>query len=152
MRTAAAAATNIPAHFKSAFRVVALVEPDVEQVLRAKCLRYGMRAPNILAARLRILYELYQDIIGQNKSNLTIASLISVVRTLYVRQHSANAANEESADSRTTSSVANHSANKYGTTKNESILNITRMNFIIIDIIYYLFSKYLQINRLRLKS
>lgn len=119
---------NIPAHFKSNFRVIALMEPDLEQVLRAKCIRYGIRAPNILAARLKTLYELYEDTFGQqqqqsqNRSPLTVSCLISVLRMIYARQHATTSGgNEESADSRTTSSVANHSANKYGTAKNERI-------------------------------
>lgn len=83
-----------------------------------------MRASNILASRLKTLYELFHGTIfdpsSQRKSQLTISSLVSVIRMIYMRQHSMSAANEETADSRTTSSVANHSANKYGTAKNES--------------------------------
>lgn len=118
---------SIPAHFKSAFRVVSLIEPDIEQILRAKCIRYGMRAANILASRLKTLYELFHGSFGdasvpmaQRRSQLTVDCLVSVIRMLYMRQHSANAANEDTGDSRTTSSVANHSANKYGAAKNES--------------------------------
>lgn len=119
---------DIPFYLKSSFRIVSLVEPDVEQILRARCIRYGIRGPNILASRLKNLYELFHGTFSDpivssvnKKSQLTIASLLSAIKTIYLRQHGANSGNEDNADSRTTSSVANHSANKYGTSKNESM-------------------------------
>ena len=118
---------DIPSFFKSAFRVISLIEPDIEQILKAKCIRYGIRGPNILASRLKNLYELFHGTFSDpfassvyKKSQFTIASLLSVIKMIYLKQHSTNSGNDESADSRTTSSVANHSANKYGTSKNES--------------------------------
>lgn len=103
------------------FRVVCIIEPDLEQILRAKCIRYGMRAPNILATRLRTLYELAHGTLVslQSKHQLTVTSLINVIKTIYDKQHEAG--NEDTVESRTTSSVANHSANKYGTAKIESM-------------------------------
>lgn len=119
-------AYNIPAFFKSGFRVVSLIEPDIEQILRAKCIRYGLRGPNILASRLKSLYELFHGTFSDpfasslhKKSQFTITCLLNAIQMIYLRQH-INSGNDDAADSRTTSSVANHSANKYGTSKNES--------------------------------
>jgi hypothetical protein len=112
----------IPVHFRSMFRVVALMEPDLELILRAKCMQCGIKAPSIIACRLKTLYELCKSsfMSMQSKYQLTISSFMSVIQTIYGKGRS-----ETALDSRPTSFTANSNAatsasnNKYGSTKVE---------------------------------
>lgn len=106
----------IPHQFKSMFRVVALMEPEIEIILRTKCVQYGIKGSNILATRLKTIYDLSQGSLMslQSKYQLTISSLLSVIRMMYDKQ------NLESGDSRPGSLAGSQSANKYSAAKLES--------------------------------
>jgi hypothetical protein len=82
------------------FRVLAVIEPDVEMVIRARCIQYGVKAPNILSIRLKTLYDLCQSslISIKSKYQITVDSFLSVIRSLYEKQRS-----EATTDSRPTS-------------------------------------------------
>ncbi len=86
--------------FRSMFRVLAVIEPDVEMVIRARCIQYGVKAPNILSIRLKTLYDLCQSslISIKSKYQITVDSFLSVIRSLYEKQRS-----EATTDSRPTS-------------------------------------------------
>lgn len=92
----------------------------MEQIIRAKCIRYGIKASNILASRLKTLYDLCHGTLVsmQSRNQLTINSFITAIRMIYEKQR-----NEDFTDSRTTSSTAINSGNKYGTAKIESETN-----------------------------
>lgn len=106
---------TIPSQIKSMFRVIALMEPDMELILRAKCVQYGIKASNILATRLKTLYDLCQGSLMslQSKYQVTLSSFISVIKMIYEKQ------NSDVTDSRPGSLAAVNSANKYGTAKLE---------------------------------
>lgn len=76
---------NIPTQFKSMFRMVAIIEPDLEVILRSKCIQYGVKGSNILATRLKTLYDLCQGSLMslQSKFQLTIDTFIGVIRMIY---------------------------------------------------------------------
>ncbi len=112
----------IPVHFRSMYRVVSLMEPDLELILRAKCMQCGIKAPSIISCRLKTLYELCKSSFMslQSKYQLTISSFMSVIQTIYGKGRSDTA----SLDSRPTSFTANSNAasasnTKYGSTKVE---------------------------------
>jgi hypothetical protein len=90
----------IPHQFRSMYRILAIIEPDVEMIIRARCVQYGVKAPNILSIRLKTLYDLCQSSLLSIKSKyqITIDSFLSVIRSLYEKQRS-----ETTTDSRPTS-------------------------------------------------
>jgi len=108
--------STIPQEIKSAFRVIALMEPDFEMIIRLKCIQYGLKAPNLLAPKLRSLYEICQGsfVSVQSKYQLTISSFIAILRFFYKQKTS----NESRPNSYT--SALNPSANKFGAAKLES--------------------------------
>jgi hypothetical protein len=74
--------------FRSMFRVLAIIEHDVEMIIRARCIQYGVKAPNILSIRLKTLYDMCQSslISIKSKYQITIDSFLSVIRSLYEKQ------------------------------------------------------------------
>jgi hypothetical protein len=106
---------TIPSQFKSMFRIIALIEPDPEIIIRTRCIQYGVKAPNILATRLKQLFNLCQGSLMslQSKYQLTIDSFTRVIQMIYDK-------NRETSDSRPTSFANNQSASKYGAAKIES--------------------------------
>jgi hypothetical protein len=102
------------------FRVVALIEPDIEYILRAKCLQYSIKASNILASRLKTLHDLCQGSLQSIKSRyqISVDSFVSVLRLFNEKQR-------VDVDSRPNSFAVNTANNlqsgKYGGAKLESI-------------------------------
>ena len=122
----------IPVNLKSMFRVIALMEPDLEIILRTKCIQFGIKAPSIVANRLNTLYELCQTsmISLQSKYQLTVSTFLSVLQTIYGKKRLDTAA---TLDSRPTSNTggglpqqhaSSASNNKYGSTKIECKINL----------------------------
>lgn len=108
----------IPLQLRSMFRVIALLEPDIEVIIKTKCIQFGVKGSNILATRLKTIYDLCQASLMslQSKYQLTINSFLSVIRIMYDKQ------NFESSDSRPGSLAgAQSAANKYNAAKLESI-------------------------------
>jgi hypothetical protein len=112
---------TVPIHLKHVYRVIAMIEPDNEVLLRCKCVQYGMKVPNILASRLKLLYDIAHGcfLSLQSKHQLTLNSFIEVLRMIHETQNS-------NADSRPASfaGAGQQSVNKIGATKVESILNV----------------------------
>lgn len=93
------------------------MEPDFELIIRLKCIQYGIKAPNVIAPKLKSLYEICQGsfMSVQSKYQLTLSSFLAILRFFY-KQISNN-------DSRPNSYTSvNPSANKYGAAKIESKL------------------------------
>ena len=109
---------QIPLQLRSMFRVIALLEPDIEVIIKTKCIQYGVKGSNILAIRLKTIYDLCQASLMslQSKYQLTITSFLSIIRIMYDKQ------NLESGDSRPGSLAGTQSANKYNAAKIESNL------------------------------
>ena len=97
------------------FRMIAIIEPDIEVIIRSKCIQYGVKASNILATRLKTLYDLCQGSLMslQSKFQLTIDSFIGVIRMIYEKE-------KAPLDSRPASNNQNQSAKQQGATKFES--------------------------------
>lgn len=112
-----AEAYKLPNQVRSMFRVVCLLEPDVEQIIRAKCAQYGIKCGHILASRIKLLCEVCQGTFTtfETKSQLKFSSFIDILRSMYEKQRSSN-------DSRPQTSVSsgNQMTNKYLPTKAES--------------------------------
>ncbi len=101
----------ISPQFRSMFRVVAVIEPDIEMVIRARCIQYGVKAPNILSVRLKLLYDLSQSSLMslKNKYQITVDSFLAVIRSIYEKQRS-----DGTSDSRPASFAKDQlSASKY---------------------------------------
>lgn len=97
------------------YRVISLMEPDFEMIIRLKCVQYGIKAANMLAPKLKALYEICQGsfISVQSKYQLTLSSFIAILR--FFNKQVTNG------DSRPNSYASiNPSANKYGAAKVES--------------------------------
>jgi hypothetical protein len=110
-------AASIPLEIKSAFRVISMMQPDFEMIIKLKCVQYGIKGPNMLAPKLKALYDICQGsfMSVQSKYQLTITSFISILRFFYKQV--------KSGDSRPTSFASlNPSANK-GAAKIESNLS-----------------------------
>lgn len=61
LNSAANPTYELPHDIRACFRQVSLVRPDFGLVLKAKCSSLGLKAPSILALRLRIVSELAKD-------------------------------------------------------------------------------------------
>jgi dynein heavy chain len=112
----------IPLHYKSMYRVVAMMEPDMEIILRTKCLQCGIKSSNIVASRLKTLHDLCQSSFMslQSKYQLTLSSFLSIIQTIYGKQR-VDTAMDSSRPVSITQPI-NQSANsnsKYGNTKLE---------------------------------
>ena len=96
----------IPLEIKSAFRVISLMKPDFEMIIKLKCVQYGIKGPNMLAPKLKALYDICQGsfMSVQSKYQLTITSFISILRYFYKQIKSGG-------DSRPASFATNPSAN-----------------------------------------
>lgn len=107
---------RIPLQLRSMFRVIALLEPDIEIIIKTKCIQYGVKGSNILATRMKTIYDLCQASLMslQSKYQLTISTFLSVIRIMYDKQ------NLEAGDSRPGSLAGAQSANKYSAAKLES--------------------------------
>jgi hypothetical protein len=72
---------QIPFEIRSMFRVVSLMEPDIKQIITAKCTQYGIKCGDILANRLKILYEVCQDSLMSfdSKAQITATNLIDIL-------------------------------------------------------------------------
>lgn len=108
-------ASTLSQEIKSMYRVVSLMEPDFEMIIRLKCIQYGIKAPNMLAPKLKCLYEICQGsfMSVQSKYQLTLCSFLSILR-FFNKQITIS-------DSRPNSYASvNPSANKYGAAKIES--------------------------------
>ncbi|RNA02208.1 dynein gamma flagellar outer arm-like [Brachionus plicatilis] len=112
---------QVPLQLRSMFRVIALLEPDIEVIIKAKCIQYGVKGSNILATRLKTIYDLCQASLMslQSKYQLTISTFLCVIRIMYDKQ------NLESGDSRPGSLAGAQSANKYSAAKLEMLSNQT---------------------------
>ena len=56
-------ATPIPNELRVIFRQVYMIKPDLGLVLKAKCSHLGLKAPNVLATRLKLVAELSKDLL-----------------------------------------------------------------------------------------
>jgi hypothetical protein len=119
----------MPLNLKHTYRVIAMIEPDNEMLLRCKCVQYGMKAPNVLASRLKLLYEIsHGSLLSlQSKYQLTLNSLIEVLRMI----HETHNTNIDSRPASFTVGSAQQSLNKIGLTKVESII-INKSNVCLI--------------------
>lgn len=106
------------------------MEPDFEMIIRLKCIQYGLKAPNMLAPKLKALYEICQGsfMSVQSKYQLTLSSFISILRFFYKQITS----NESRPNSYT--SAINPSANKFGAAKLESKYNWRKFLFHLIGL------------------
>lgn len=115
----------IPIQFKSSYRVVALMEPDIEIILRARCIQYGFKAANIVASRLKVLYDLCQTSLMslRSKYQITITSFLSVLQTISGKTIRADTASlDGSRPNSITAAAGQQSASnttKFGSTKVE---------------------------------
>ena len=95
--------------------MIAIIEPDLEVIIRSKCIQYGVKAANILATRLKTLYDLCQGSLMslQSKFQLTADSFIGVIRMIYEKE-------KAPLDSRPVSNSQIQSAKQQGAAKFES--------------------------------
>lgn len=107
---------EMPANIKNLFRVISLMEPDFEMILRIRCVQYGIKGANILATKLKTLFDICHGSMSslQSKYQLTLSSFIAIVRNSYDREK-----NNETRPSSFVSTFAN-SATKYGAAKLDS--------------------------------
>jgi hypothetical protein len=42
---------------RSRFRIVSIVKPEIDQILRIKCFEYNFKSPNVIAEKISLLYE-----------------------------------------------------------------------------------------------
>ena len=54
---------DLPNDTRALFRVVALITPDYNMLLRSKCAAYGLKAPAILGTRLKMVRDLASDLL-----------------------------------------------------------------------------------------
>jgi hypothetical protein len=115
----------IPVHFRSSFRVVSLMEPDVELILRAKCILCGIKAPSIVACRLKTLYDLCCSSLMslRSKYQLTVSSFMAVIETIYGKSRAETAMDSRPTSFTVQSNVGSASNNKYSSTKIECELH-----------------------------
>ena len=55
--------TPIPNELRVIFRQVHMTKPDKGLILKAKCSHLGLKAPNVLATRLKLVAELSRDLL-----------------------------------------------------------------------------------------
>lgn len=106
---------SMPDEIRSLFRIVSLMEPDMEAVLRAKCMTYSVKCGNILASRIKTLHDICQGCFSsiETKNQLSISSFISILKSIYEQQKPSN-------DSRPNTSISNSNQMKYSSVKSES--------------------------------
>ena len=77
--------TQYNSQFKSMFRIIALIEPGPEIIIRTRWIQYGVKAPNILATRLKQLFNFCQGSFMSLhcKYQLTIDSFTRVIQMIY---------------------------------------------------------------------
>ena len=107
---------EMPENIKNLFRVVSLMEPDFEMILRIRCVQYGIKGANILATKLKTLLDICHGSMSslQSKYQLTLSSFIAIVRLMYERERK-----NETRPSSYASTFA-QSATKYGVAKMDS--------------------------------
>jgi hypothetical protein len=112
---------EIPSNLKTMYRVVAMMEPDFEMIIRIKCVQFGVKGPNVLATKLKAIYDICHGNMTSLKSKyqLTISSFIAVLRLNYEKEKKIN-------ETRPSSFVSTfvQSASKYGAAKLESKFKI----------------------------
>lgn len=120
---------EMPDTLKNMFRIVSLMEPDFEVIMRIKCIQFGIKGSNILGTKLKLLYDICHGSMSlQSKYQLTISSFIAVVKLSYEREKKLNETRPSSFVSTFT-----QSASKAGAAKLESKL----YNFV-----FYIFRRY----------
>lgn len=106
---------KIDAQLKALFRNISFIEPDIEIIFRVRCMQYSIKSPNILASKLKSLWEMCNDgwMISSAaasssspsaiRAQLTISNLMSIVRMMSEQQFNYNPIGNESNTSRPTS-------------------------------------------------
>lgn len=109
---------EIPTNLKTMFRVVSLMEPDFEMIMRIRCVQFGIKGANILATKFKCLYDICHGSLSslQSKYQLTITSFIAIARLSYERDR------KVVNDTRPSSFVSTfvQSASRFGAAKSES--------------------------------
>jgi hypothetical protein len=79
---------QIPYEIRSMFRVISLMEPDMKQIITAKCTQYGIKCGDILGNRLKILFEVCQDSMMsfESKAQITVSNLIDILYAFYTQK------------------------------------------------------------------
>jgi len=114
-------AATMPVCLKNMFRVVALMEPDFEMIMRIKCVQFGLKGANVLAIKLKLLYDMSHWSLSslQSRYQLTVSSFVNIVRLNYERDKKLDSTRPNSFVSTST-----QSASKMGAAKLESKLGI----------------------------
>ncbi len=101
------AANPIPMQLRSTFRVIALMEPDMEMLIRAKCIQLNVKAPNILSVRLKTLYDLcHHGFMSEtSKRQITAKNFTTAMRSVCDTRGRQNA---ETATAAPATATANH--------------------------------------------
>jgi hypothetical protein len=113
----------LPIQIRSMFRVISMLEPDIQQIIWAKCAHYGIKCGHILATRIKTLHEICQTTFTsfETKNQLTITNFLEIIKSIYEKQRPSTAG-----DSRPETSISSanqaHIANKYVSAKGECIL------------------------------
>jgi len=73
---------EIPVCLKNNFRIVALMEPDFEMIMRIKCVQFGLKGANVLATKLKLLYDMSHWSLSslQSRYQLTVSSFLNIIR------------------------------------------------------------------------
>ena len=50
--------TALLPEIRSRFRIVSLVKPDVDQIIRIKCFEYNFKNANVIAEKISLLHEI----------------------------------------------------------------------------------------------
>ena len=109
---------RIPDEIRSLFRIVSLMEPDIEAILRAKCMTYSVKCGNILASRFKALHDICQGCFSsiETKSQLNISTFVAILQSIYEQQK------PSASDSRPNTSISATTQIKYTSVKAESKL------------------------------
>ncbi len=70
------------------FRVVSLMEPDMKQIITAKCTQYGIKCGDILGNRLKVLFEVCRDSMmsHESKAQITVSNLVDILYVFYTQK------------------------------------------------------------------
>jgi dynein heavy chain, axonemal len=116
----------IPQQITGSFRVIAVIEPDIEIILRGKCMQYGVKGANILSNRLKNLYDIcHSNLLSlQSRQQITINSFLSIIKNLFCRNtfDTQNSYYESRPGTRTQSSGTNN-ANSASQSKSNLVRN-----------------------------
>lgn len=114
-------ADEVPLQIRSLFRVICLMEPNMEVIINAKCIQYGIKCGNILASRLKILHEICQGTFSsfETKNQLTLSCFIDILKAVYDKQKKQNYTTESRPN--TSYSTSNLVVNKYSSIKSDMI-------------------------------